>query len=355
MSHRVCLFGIFDPSYARNRILKAGFQKNGYTVVECRVDPIRNRGVVKYIALYREYRKLRNETFEYVIVCFPAQSVAVFARLLFGKRIIVDVFLSLYDAGVWDRKVYARYGLRALYSWLLDWSSCRIAHWVLLDTDEHIRYFNKTFGVPIDRCIRMWVGADDSVFYPREHIPEANTFTVHFHGTFIPLHGVRYVIEAAQILRDEPILFQIVGSGQEFGMIKKLVKNLDLERTVTLVGKKPMETIPELLARAHIALGIFGDTDKTGRIIPNKACESMAMGKVVITADTPASRELLEDGNTAVLVPPADPAALAAAILDLKANAAKRNSIAKAGEHLFQSKLSPEHIVGDLVRSVRGR
>ena len=35
----VCLFGIYDSNYARNRVLISGFKSNGYRVVECRVDP----------------------------------------------------------------------------------------------------------------------------------------------------------------------------------------------------------------------------------------------------------------------------------------------------------------------------
>ena len=65
------------------------------------------------------------------------------------------------------------------------------------------------------------------------------------------------------------------------------------------------------IREAHLCLGIFGVTPKALRVIPCKVYDSLAVGRPVVTADTPGARELLEDGRTAVLVPPGDAAALA--------------------------------------------
>ena len=61
-------------------------------------------------------------------------------------------------------------------------------------------------------------------------------------------------------------------------------------------------------------LGIFGASEKAQRVIPNKVFQALACGTPVVTADTPAARELLRDGESALLVPPGDPAALIDAI-----------------------------------------
>ena len=49
-------------------------------------------------------------------------------------------------------------------------------------------------------------------------------------------------------------------------------------------------------------------------MIPNKAFQALACGTPLVTADTPAARELLVDGESALLVPAGDPEALAAAV-----------------------------------------
>ena len=55
-------------------------------------------------------------------------------------------------------------------------------------------------------------------------------------------------------------------------------------------------------------------------MIPNKAYHALACGAPLITADTPAARELLRDEENALLVPPGDPAALAEAMRRLAAD-----------------------------------
>ena len=55
-------------------------------------------------------------------------------------------------------------------------------------------------------------------------------------------------------------------------------------------------------------------------MIPNKAFQALACGTPLVTADTPAARELLRDEESALLVPPGDAPALAAALRRLAAD-----------------------------------
>ena len=64
-----------------------------------------------------------------------------------------------------------------------------------------------------------------------------------------------------------------------------------------------------------VCLGIFGDTGKANRVIPNKAFQILLSGKPLITRDSAAIRELIgPDHNGVLLVPPANPQALADAV-----------------------------------------
>lgn len=347
----VCFFGIYDPSYARNRILKEGFERNGYRVVECRVDPATYRGLSKYVRLYSEFRKIKFQHFDHILVCFPGHSVVPLARILFGKRIIFDAFVSLYDSAVFDRRVYSPWSVGALYSWLLDWSSCRIASCVLLDTNTHIRYFEETFGVPARKCIRVWVGADDTIFFPQPGAQDP-TFTVHFHGTFIPVQGIEYIIEAAALLRTEDIHFRIIGNGQTAANIKSRIKQHQLSN-VEMIGKVSALEVSHHMARAHVVLGIFGTTQKAQRVIPNKVYEAMAMGKAIITADTPGIRELPGSESALRLVPAGDARTLADAILDLKHHPETCRFLGDASAVLFRKQCTPERIVRELLDALK--
>ena len=66
-------------------------------------------------------------------------------------------------------------------------------------------------------------------------------------------------------------------------------------------------------------------------MIPNKAFQAIACATPLITADTPAARELLTDGHDALLVPPGDPVALAAAVRRLAGDRVLADAIGAAG------------------------
>ncbi len=80
-------------------------------------------------------------------------------------------------------------------------------------------------------------------------------------------------------------------------------------------------------------------------MIPNKAFQAIACGTPLVTADTPAARELLVDGESALLVPPGDPRALAAAIRRLAADPSsgrtdrRRAASPPTGEHASEDVL----------------
>lgn len=345
---RVCFFGIYDPSYSRNRVLIRGFQENGYDVVQCRVDPREHKGISKFFFLAREYFRIRNRSFSFIIVAFPGHAVVWLARLLFGQPIVFDAFVSLYDSNVFDRKKYAATSLRARLDWLRDYVSVHLADVVLLDTTAHIDYFVRTFRLPREKFLRVPVGSDERIFHPRG-TPPAHEFIVHFHGTFIPLHGIPYIVEAARLLADEPLRFRIVGNGQESERVRKEAGRSGLSN-IEFVDSVPLQELPLLIASAQVCLGIFGDTAKTMRVVPNKVFECMLMGKPIVTSDSPAIRELFEpDSPPLVLVPPADAAALAAALRRLLYDPAQLRLLGEAEETFSRAHFVPRTIVASLL------
>jgi len=104
----------------------------------------------------------------------------------------------------------------------------------------------------------------------------------------------------------------------------------------------PYHQLMDKMARAHICLGIFSQGGKASRVIPNKVFQGLAVGMPVITGDSPASRELLTDGQDALLVPMGDPGALAQAIRSLKTDRQLRLQIAAGGHNIFLKRCSAE-------------
>jgi glycosyltransferase involved in cell wall biosynthesis len=85
-------------------------------------------------------------------------------------------------------------------------------------------------------------------------------------------------------------------------------------------------------------------------VIPNKVFQALACGAPVVTADTPAARELLSD-DSALLVPPGDAQALAHALERVAADAGLRQRLSDGGHGCYAARAS-EHVLGRRWRTV---
>jgi glycosyltransferase involved in cell wall biosynthesis len=133
----------------------------------------------------------------------------------------------------------------------------------------------------------------------------------------IPLLGVDTIVRAARLLRGDDVRFEIIGTGQTLDEARALAVELGTDN-IDWVGRVPYVELPRRIARADVVLGIFGDTVKAARVVPNKVYQAMAMGAAIVTRDSSAQRSMLTDGVSTLLVPPADPEALADAIRRLR-------------------------------------
>ncbi len=353
---RVLLFGIYDREYPRNRVLIQGLRENGYEVVHCNVDPRRYPGMRKYRMLAKEALSLRKADTDLVWVLFPGQTCVWLAWLLFPrKKIVFDVFLSLHEANVHDRKVYAPWSIRAVRDWLLDWYSIRLAGVVTLDTHKHIEMFHAKYGVDREKAVRIFIG---STLPPVAPLPraEGKGCLVHFQGSFIPQHGIEYIIRAAKVLEsDAQIRVRFVGGGQEYEKMRALARSLDVHNIV-FTGRLPeYAQVLEALREADIVLGVFGTERRAGWVIVNKVFEGMAFGKAIITSDNDAMRELCRDRENALFVKAGNPDDLAAKIMELCRDTALRERIANGAHALYAQHLTPQKLVAGFLRDARER
>lgn len=98
--------------------------------------------------------------------------------------------------------------------------------------------------------------------------------------------------------------------------MRKLATELNC-KTIEWIDWIDYEHLPDEIHGADICLGIFGETDKAARVIPNKVFQVVACGRPLVTADTPPVRDFLGDAPNVRLVPPGDDVGLLDAIEDL--------------------------------------
>jgi glycosyltransferase involved in cell wall biosynthesis len=217
----------------------------------------------------------------------------------------------------------------------LDRAAFRRPDIVVADTAANAAFYAEALGVEPSRLRVCFVGAEDRLFRPAPATRSA--FHAIFVGKLIPLHGVETIVEAARLLPEVP--FRIVGSGQLSDLLRNVPAN------VTRVPWIEYERLPRAIGHAGCALGVFGTSDKAARVIPNKAFQALACGTPLVTADTPAARELLTHGIDALLVPPGDAEALAAAIRHLAEDPGRASRIGSAGRLTYEREAS-EDVLG---------
>ncbi|MDO8496465.1 MAG: glycosyltransferase [bacterium] len=343
---RILYFGTYNPGYSRNRVLIKGLRANGLGVAECHVSA---KDKFRYLKLVWQF--LKSPKFDLMVVGFPGQEIMFLARFLTRKPIVFDAFTSHYGGYILDRQYFAKNSWRAKYYRFIDTWSCKLADLVLLDTNAHIDFFVKEFKLDRKKLLRVFVGTDSEVFYPREALKSMDKFLVHFHGHYIPLQGVKYIIEAAKLLENEKVHFNIIGNGQTFKNDLKLAERLSVNN-VRFIDPVPYEELPILMSKADVCLGIFGDSPKTDLVIPNKIFEAMAMGKAIITADTLAVRELLNDRENVLFCRKADAKDLAEKIRLLKNSPEMRGSIGGAARKLFKERLTEDILIAELLKHI---
>lgn len=345
---RVLYFGSYVRSYPRNRIIMKGLRENGVVVDEFNYFS-------SHVRLFPRLVKGYSSNYDAMIVGFPGHSNIPLARLLtkFSRKpLVFDAFLSVYDSAVFDRRTLKAESLKSKRYFYRDKFACMMSDIVLLDTNEHINYFHEEFGIENEKFRRVFVGTDDEIFYPMENIKNSDTFIITFQGTFIPLQGIQYIIKAAKLLEnDKDIKIEILGSGQTYNSILNLSSKLKI-CNVVFKERVPYNELPNFIARGDVCLGIFGDTSKAKKVIPNKVYETLAMKKPLITGNTPAIKEAgIINRKHALLVEMANPEAITNAILELKEDINQRESIAEKGYELFKENFTPK-IIGQEVKEI---
>lgn len=202
-------------------------------------------------------------------------------------------------------------------------------------------------GVPADRVLAISAGIDLEQFHPgvsgkrvRDELGLAGPLV----GLVANLRGSkghRYFLEAArEVLAAMPeTRFLIVGSGVGFDDIARRVREMGLEREVSMLGFR--RDVPEILAALDVLALPSIKSEATSQVI----LQALAVGTPVVATTVGGSPEVIRDGVTGRLVPPADGSALAGAILDLLRDPDRARAMARAGEADVRATQSMDHVM----------
>ncbi len=162
-------------------------------------------------------------------------------------------------------------------------------------------------------------------------LPDETPLRVLYAGQLYPWKGVEVLLEAlARVPELHLVLLGGLPGEGDLERVRALVARLGLRPRVEMPGTVPQARVRDELRRAAIVAVPFLRTRMTERhTSPLKAFEALAAGRAIVASDLPSTREVLRDGDTALLVPPGDASALAAALRRLAGDQALRETLAR--------------------------
>lgn len=346
-------FGTYDRAHPRNRQAMSCLRRAGVEVVE------RHRGVWgrhnwsagpgRLARLARAELGLARhveETADVLVVGYPGHpDIPAARRAARGRPLVFDPLVSLHDTLVGDRARFPAGSVAARALLRVDRAALRGADLIVADTAAQARFYTAALGVPPGRVEVVLVGAEDALFRPGPR-PAHRPFHVLFVGKLTPLHGLDVIVEAARLAPDVP--FRVVGEGQQAALLRSAPPN------VTHVPWVPYQGLAAEYRAAGCALGVLGTGQKAARVIPTKAFQALACACPLVTADTPAARELLTSGRDALLVPAGDAHALAAAVRALAADTGLAARVGREGRATYEASAS-EEVLGRAWRGILER
>jgi len=156
-----------------------------------------------------------------------------------------------------------------------------------------------------------------------------NDCLVLYVGTHGISQGLSCVADAAALLVGERVQFAFVGDGADKARLRSVVAKLGLPN-VTMLPGVPHSEVPALLAAADICVAPLRHVPLFSTFIPSKIFEYLAAARAVVGSVTGEAAQILTEAG-AVVVPPADSAALARAIGELAADHPRRLAMGRQG------------------------
>lgn len=221
------------------------------------------------------------------------------------------------------------------------------ATFVATCTAANGRYLTDHVGVRPDH---LWVcphGVDVARFSTIARAPAPGSILSI--GRLVPKKGFEVLIDACRLLADRGVPFscRIIGDGPQRDALQERIRALDLGSVVRLDAGRPQPGVLRALGEAEVfalAPVVQPDGDRDG--IPNVILEAMSAGLPVVSTDVSGIPEVIDDGETGILVGSDDPVALAHALQRVLADPDLRRSLGAAA-----SRFAVEHI--DLAACVR--
>lgn len=318
-----------------------------------------SKGIARYYETWRALLQLRKtHAPDIYVLGFRGHEMFWPVRWLTrGKPLVFDALMSPSTALSEESKAGQLGKLLAPLLFHFERGMLRRADLVLTDTQPHVDLYIAHFGLPKAKILAIPVGAIEtrsSMNSPAAPAADDSHFSVLFYGSMLPLHGVDVIVAAAARLTDLPIRFNFIGgSARQAKRLQRLcsihgVTHYTHRRWVPLADLVSTE-----IPHADVCLGgPFGGTPQARRVITSKTSQALALGKATVIGAIDEDIGWI-DKNNCLLVPQANPNAIADALRWAFFHRSALQQMGARGKMLYEQKLSIRTIAQRLCPALR--
>ncbi len=224
-------------------------------------------------------------------------------------------------------------------------------HIVVQNPDDATRLLR--LGIASERiALIRGSGVDTTHFAALPPPPGTGPITVALVGRMLRDKGVLDAIAAIRRLRSRGLAIELelagpTDPGNTGSLSAKTLSRLAAEPGISWLGE--VADVRTVWRRAAIA--VLPTTYGEG--VPKALIEAAACARPIVASDVPGCREVVRAGETGLLVPPRDTAALADAIAAVAADPLLRHRMGRAGRRLIENHFAEEIVAGETVALYR--
>lgn len=224
---------------------------------------------------------------------------------LFRKKVIVDYYVSVYDTVVLDRKWFGKNSLLAKMALAVDHFFVRCGDVLFFLNKSEKDYYLRVSGiknVSERKCCIIPVGVEKRAQVKNRFVNgESDILNICWWGSYQPLHGLEKIIKAAEIIKQKnlKVRWYFFGNDEKKCLkYKNLAEKLGLEDVCTFRNDYTFangKLEPFLTENCDLALSIFGDSEKSKTVLPNKTLDGCAMHCLVLSGNSGGTSEYFDN------------------------------------------------------------
>ncbi len=228
----------------------------------------------------------------------------------------------------------------------------RFTHKIICCSKAVENFVKNTEKITDNKTIVIYNGVDEERFCPlksptsirAEFGMSEEAAVVGTVSSLTPHKGHEYLIQAASLVLNTlpSAKFIIVGDGPLRKRLEDQAKNLDIHPAVIFTGTR--KDIPEILS----LMDVFVLPSHTREGLGIAIIEAMAAERPVVATEIGGIPEVVNDGETGLLVPPGDAEALSKAIIELLRNPKKTKEMGVKGRTRVKEKFTTKKMLSEI-------